>query len=114
MESRKKTFTKSKSTLISTEALSGINHIINENNNRILCGSAESDDANKKTKTQATLQRPKSALLRGVKVTNLNESRLNPEPIFIDNDDDFLGNYLSPYKLVYHLNNILNQILTIV
>lgn len=107
MDSSNKTLNRTKSTLISAKALKDINDIVNRNNNRIL--SIDSDLATINDEfydDNSTLKRPQSALLRGVKITDLKETKINPEPIFTDHYEDFLGNYLSPYKLVGNEINV--------
>ena len=44
--------------------------------------------------------RPSSALLRGVKITEFSENKINPEPVTLEEFDFFVGDALSPAKLV--------------
>lgn len=44
--------------------------------------------------------RPSSALLRGVKITEFSENKINPEPVTLEEFDFFVGDALSPTKLV--------------
>ena len=46
------------------------------------------------------IDRPQSALARGVQITEFNESQVNPEPIVIEETDLLMEQYLSPRKLV--------------
>ena len=50
--------------------------------------------------------RPASALARGVQITEFSESRVNPEPIVLEDSDLLLEQYLSPGKLVSGFNII--------
>ena len=86
---------KSKPTLISSKTFDNINKLLNRNNNRLFENASTSfiDDFE-----EVSNERPKSALLRGVKITDIKEKKVNPDPVHFD--DDLLGNYLSPYKLV--------------
>lgn len=45
-------------------------------------------------------QRPSSALARGVQITEFKDTRLNPEPIVLEDSDILMEQYLSPGKLV--------------
>ena len=45
-------------------------------------------------------ERPSSALARGVKITEFKGSRVNPEPVTIEESEILLEDYLSPRKLV--------------
>ncbi|KAK3103608.1 hypothetical protein FSP39_020495 [Pinctada imbricata] len=44
-------------------------------------------------------ERPPSALARGVQITEFKETRVNPEPIILEDSDLLLEQYLSPGKL---------------
>lgn len=46
------------------------------------------------------LERPQSALLRGVQITEFKDSRVNPQPIVLEESDVLMEGYLSPTKLV--------------
>ena len=46
------------------------------------------------------IDRPQSALARGVQITEFNESQVNPEPVVIEETDLLMEQYLSPRKLV--------------
>ena len=48
----------------------------------------------------ASPQRPMSALARGVQITEYTDSRVNPDPIVVEESDVLLEEYLSPRKLV--------------
>ena len=45
-------------------------------------------------------ERPKSALARGVQITEFKENKVNPEPVVVEETDVLLEDYLSPRKLV--------------
>lgn len=48
--------------------------------------------------------RPESALgARGVQITEFKESRINPEPIVLEDSEVLMEQYLSPGKLVCYL-----------
>ena len=46
------------------------------------------------------IDRPQSALARGVQITEFKESQVNPEPIVLEETDLLMEQYLSPRKLV--------------
>lgn len=46
------------------------------------------------------MDRPQSALTRGVQITEFKDSRVNPEPVVIEETDILLEQFLSPRKLV--------------
>ena len=51
-------------------------------------------------KMDSGLQRPQSALARGVQITELSDGCMNPEPIVLQEADILMEQYLSPTKLV--------------
>ena len=46
------------------------------------------------------IERPRSALLRGVKITEFKGHIINPDPILLQETDFLLEEFLSPTKLV--------------
>ena len=44
--------------------------------------------------------RPSSALARGVQITDYSETKVNPDPIMLEESEVLLEEYLSPRKLV--------------
>ncbi|KAK7098748.1 dynein axonemal assembly factor 1 homolog [Littorina saxatilis] len=50
-------------------------------------------------KMDSGLQRPQSALARGVQITELSDGCMNPEPIVMQESDILMEQYLSPTKL---------------
>lgn len=46
------------------------------------------------------IERPQSALARGVQITEFKDACVNPEPIVLEETDLLLEQYLSPRKLV--------------
>jgi len=46
------------------------------------------------------MDRPQSALTRGVQITEFKDSRVNPEPVVLEETDILLEQFLSPRKLV--------------
>lgn len=46
------------------------------------------------------IERPQSALSRGVQITEFKDGRVNPEPIVLEETDVLLEQFLSPRKLV--------------
>ncbi|KAH3882307.1 uncharacterized protein LOC127882434 isoform X2 [Dreissena polymorpha] len=51
-------------------------------------------------KMEPGIERPQSALSRGVQITEFKDSRINPEPIVIEETDLLLEQFLSPRKLM--------------
>ncbi|WAR02726.1 LRC56-like protein [Mya arenaria] len=51
-------------------------------------------------KMEPGIERPGSALTRGVQITEFNDSRVNPEPIVLEETDLLLEQFLSPRKLM--------------
>ena len=51
-------------------------------------------------KMEPGIERPQSALARGVQITEFKESHVNPEPIVLEETDLLMEQYLSPRKLV--------------
>lgn len=49
--------------------------------------------------SSALESRPTSALARGVQITEFKETRVNPEPVVLEDSDLLLEQYLSPGKL---------------
>ena len=49
---------------------------------------------------QSKSQRPRSALLRGVQITEYKDNIINPDPIILQETDLLLEEFLSPTKLV--------------
>lgn len=54
------------------------------------------------------IERPRSALLRGVKITEFKGHILNPDPILLQETDFLLEEFLSPTKLVILKNFNMN------
>ena len=55
--------------------------------------------------------RPESALgARGVQITEFKESRINPEPIVLEDSEVLMEQYLSPGKLVCYLKIVVRVI----
>ena len=46
------------------------------------------------------IERPQSALLRGVRITEYKDHVINPDPIILQETDFLLEEFLSPTKLV--------------
>lgn len=46
------------------------------------------------------IERPQSALLRGVKITEFKDHVINPDPLILQETDFLLEEFLSPTKLV--------------
>ena len=46
------------------------------------------------------INRPKSALLRGVRITEFDGHIINPDPVVLQETDFLLDEFLSPTKLV--------------
>ena len=51
-------------------------------------------------KMEPGVERPASALARGVQITEFKDARVNPEPIVLEETDLLLEQFLSPRKLV--------------
>ena len=50
--------------------------------------------------THSMTDRPSSALARGVQITDYSETKVNPDPIMLEESEVLLEEYLSPRKLV--------------
>ena len=46
------------------------------------------------------IERPQSALARGVQITEFKEAHVNPEPVVLEETDVLMEQFLSPRKLV--------------
>jgi hypothetical protein len=53
------------------------------------------------------IERPRSALLRGVQITEFKGNIINPDPIVLHDSDILLEEFLSPTKLVNSKFNII-------
>ncbi len=57
------------------------------------------------------MERPESALARGVQITEYKESKVNPDPVLMEDSDILMEEYLSPVKLVSCLHEQLVECL---
>ena len=55
-------------------------------------------------KMEPGLERPQSALMRGVQITEFKDGCVNPEPIVLEETDILMEQFLSPRKLVSNIN----------
>ena len=59
------------------------------------------------------IERPQSALARGVQITEFKDSQVNPEPIVLEETDLLMEQYLSPRKLV-SISGVESSVLSII